>query len=283
MSHFDRWGGGDSVVPPADQGPPDFRIKRTGGLVPVVVATLTRRIVGGDFDSKSDFPHSADLVNQFGVSRTVIREALRVLEAKQLISIQQGRSTTVLPPDKWDLLDPVVIAALTEGDVSLDVFTELIHVRAALEAEMAREAAQRVLTMRQGNPDPSSPELAGLARAFAELETAYRALDGSGWAFSRYLELDRAFHESVMGLAENRFARRIVQQVFVWARRGNGGDEVRHGDIDASHADHTVIFAHVRDGHPDQAYHAMRDHILLHWAAATRERLEQGAEHTTSE
>lgn len=253
----------------------DLRIQRTGGLVPVVVANLTRRIVGGEFDGDQSFPHSADLVTQLGVSRTVIREALRVLEVKQLISIQQGRATTVLPSDKWDLLDPVIIDALTQGDLSLGVFTELVYVRAALEAELARDAAERLKTIVQEHPEGNPAELESLAAAFAELDAAYQAMDGSHATAARYLDLDRAFHESVMNIAQNRFARRIVQQVFTWARKGGGGVDVRQSDIESSHVDHTAIFGHVREGRTDEAYHAMRDHILLHWAASTREQLKR--------
>lgn len=265
-----RAGDGAALSPTTDAS--DYRIRRTGGLVPVVVASLTHRIVSGEFDDEPGLPHSAELVEQFGVSRTVIREALRVLEAKQLISIQQGRQTIVLPSDRWDLLDPVVIAALTEGDLSLTVFTELVHVRAALEAEMARGATERMLAISQDDPNAASAELQGVADAYAALEAAYAASDGSPAAAARYLDLDRAFHQSVMNLSQNRFARRIVEQVFVWARRGQT-DAVRHGDVETSHTDHTAIFDHIRNGDADLAYHAMRNHILLHWAPATRERL----------
>src|SRR6185312_208657 len=128
---------------PSNPAGASLKITRPAGLVPTVVSTLTRRIVSGEFADPVEFPPSADLVEQLGVSRTVIREALRVLESKRLIAIKQGRNTLVLPSNEWDLLDPVVLAALTEGDVAPTVFKELIHVRAALEAEMARVAAEK--------------------------------------------------------------------------------------------------------------------------------------------
>ena len=274
MSSVEASRSGDAAAQSSASPASDFRIRRTGGLVPVVVASLTHRIVSGEFDDEPGLPHSAELVEQFGVSRTVIREALRVLEAKQLISIQQGRQTIVLPSDQWDLLDPVVIAALTESDLSLTVFTELIHVRAALEAEMARGATERVQTITASDPDSASAELQDVADAYAALEAAFAASDGSTTAAAHYLDLDRAFHKSVMNLSKNRFARRIVEQVFVWARRGQT-DAVRHGDVETSHADHTAIFDHIRNGEADLAYHAMRNHILLHWAPSTRERLSE--------
>lgn len=246
----------------------NLKIKRPAGLVPTVVSTLTRRIVSGEFAHPVEFPPSADLVEQLGVSRTVIREALRVLESKQLISIKQGRNTLVLPSNEWDLLDPEVLAALTEGDVAPGVFKELIHVRAALEAEMARVAAEKF------QPETPSEEQTSLERSFTELQEAYAALDGSPASTKIYLDRDRAFHNRVMDLSKNRFAKRIVHQVFVWARGGNY-DVIRPTDLDAAHADHARIFASVRDGNADEAYQAMRSHILLHWAATTRERLEQ--------
>ncbi|MBO1741884.1 FadR/GntR family transcriptional regulator, partial [Leifsonia sp. TF02-11] len=73
--------------------PDGHRIARPGGLVPVAVKVLVSRVVTGEFDD-DEFPTEAVLTTQLGVSRTVVREALRVLENKGLITIQQGRPTT---------------------------------------------------------------------------------------------------------------------------------------------------------------------------------------------
>lgn len=236
---------------PADGA--DHRLARPARLVPAVVDALVTRIVTGEFAPGTLLPKESDVYEQYGVSRTVVREALRVLEEKGLISIQQGRGTVALGPDSWNLLDPLVIAALVRNDPSFGVVEELVDVRAAMESEMARVAAQRIT-----------------AGEKAELTDALRALEQSLDDHQRYLTLDRDFHDVIMRASRNRFGRRIVKEVFAWTRRAPD-HTVGDAHIAKAHADHSTIHRLILSGQAEKAAAAMRRHILDNWAA-TRQR-----------
>lgn len=231
-------------------------IGRPNGLVPAVVEALVDRIVAGEFATGgSPFPREAELVADYGVSRTVVREALRVLEARGLIEIRQGRATEALGADRWDLLDPRIISALVRSDPGYDVVEELVDVRAGLEAEMARVATQR-------NAEEFLPEL----------DVAWAALEAHQDDAQRYLDLDRAFHDVIMHASGNRFGRRIVHEVFVWTRRSTHL-EVPLSQVTRAHREHSRIRRLILAGDADAAAASMREHIIESWKA-TRARIE---------
>ncbi|MGN6125001.1 MAG: FadR/GntR family transcriptional regulator [Humibacter sp.] len=235
------------------------RISRPGGLVPVAVKVLVTRVVTGEFDN-DEFPTEAVLTTQLGVSRTVVREALRVLENKGLITIQQGRPTTVRTPDNWNLLDSVIIDALVNNDPTLgDIAQELNEMRAALEADMTRVVTATGM-------DTTTRE---------RFDAAWNELDAHLDDVHLYFELDRRFHDVIMVAAGNRFARHTVRQVFAWTSRWHA-DDASLDDIHRAHTDHTHIRQLVLDGDEHAAAEAMRTHILRSWHATRQRALSAG-------
>ena len=85
------------------------RSQRPARLASIVLEELAHQIIGGTFAQGSVLPTEPTLGEQFGFSRTVIREGLKQLEERGLVRVEQGRGTTVQPRDSWNLLDPVVI------------------------------------------------------------------------------------------------------------------------------------------------------------------------------
>ena len=130
--------------------------------------------------SATSCPPSPALGEQFGFSRTVIREGLKLLEERGLVRIEQGRGTTVQPRDAWNLLDPVVLRIALEYDVDLSLLDDLIVVRRELEREMARAAARRL----------TEEELAGLAENLEQMESSYDD-------YERFRAYDQGFHAIV--------------------------------------------------------------------------------------
>ncbi len=66
-----------------------------------VLDGLTTRIVRGDFPPGTVLPTEPALCKEFGFSLTVVREALKLLEERSLVRIEQGRGTTVQPRESW--------------------------------------------------------------------------------------------------------------------------------------------------------------------------------------
>ncbi len=79
------------------------------GILGAAVSNLGTRIVGGEWAPGETVSKEADLVEELGVSRSVIRESFRVLGAKGLIRSRTSDGTRVQPRSEWRLLDPDVI------------------------------------------------------------------------------------------------------------------------------------------------------------------------------
>jgi DNA-binding FadR family transcriptional regulator len=80
---------------------------------------------------------------QFAVSRSAYREAVRILAAKGLVSARPKVGTRVNPRSSWTLLDPEVLDWIFEGDPDQDVLNSLFELRKVIECAAAQLAAQR--------------------------------------------------------------------------------------------------------------------------------------------
>ena len=178
-------------------GPPATAARmRPARFAAVVVEELAQQIISGALAVNDVLPNEPTLCEQFGFSRTVIREALKLLEERGLVRVEQGRGTTVQPRDSWNLLDPMVLRIALEHDLDLSLLDDLIVVRTVLEREMARAAAGRL----------TDEELASLAEMLDQTEAAYRD-------YPRFRALDQGFHAIVMKASGNEVGLTIVRVI----------------------------------------------------------------------
>jgi GntR family transcriptional regulator, galactonate operon transcriptional repressor len=239
---------GVQAHPSRDRGAP----WRPARFAAVVVEELARQIISGAFAPDEILPTEPVLCEQFGFSRTVIREGLKLLEERGLVRIEQGRGTTVQPRDAWNLLDPVVLRIALEYDSDLSLLNDLIVVRRELEREMARAAAQHL----------TDEELAALAQNLEQME-------GSYGDYERFREYDQGFHAIVMKASGNEVGLTIVRVIH------------RHGGVMpplASAASRTALKETARDHRGILEALAARDgdlageRIALHIDSAWAER-----------
>lgn len=232
-----------------DEADSAHRLERPKSLVSAVVGDLISRMARGEFQNSTAFANETQLGQDYGVSRPVIREALRTLADKGMITVRHGRGTVVNPPEEWDLVDPEVLSAMVSQDKSPDVLSQLVLVRAAVEAELARTATERMT-------DADKNELRVL---FARLED-YRH------DVLRYQPTDRAFHDLIMRCSGNSFGRVIVRKVSAWSRAAPRplGHDPR--ELEVSHAGHARILDAILRNAPLEAAETMRAHILEAWA-----------------
>src|SRR5579864_2973290 len=118
--------------------------RRPARFASVVVEEIAQQIISGTFAEGDVLPTEPALCEEFGFSRTVVREGLKMLEERGLVRVEQGRGTTVQPRTAWNLLDPVVLRIGLAHDHDMSLLDDLIAVRVVLEREMAKAAAGRL-------------------------------------------------------------------------------------------------------------------------------------------
>src|SRR4051812_46793410 len=79
--------------------------RRPPSLAGALTAELVGRIVRGEYAPGSALPAEPALCDAFSVSRTVVREAVKVLQEKGLVQVRRGLGTIVTPPAMWSMLD----------------------------------------------------------------------------------------------------------------------------------------------------------------------------------
>lgn len=106
-----------------------------------VINEVGRAIVSGQIGVGSILPGDGEMMAQFGVSRTVLREALKTLEAKGLVEARAKVGTRVLPRSRWSFFDRQVLGWVLEGGVDESFLAGFRPVRRGLEMDAARLAA----------------------------------------------------------------------------------------------------------------------------------------------
>lgn len=214
-----------------------------------VVDAIVDVIVSGAVQPGDLLPPEGTLAERFGVSRTVIRESVKRIEEKGLVTIARGRGTSVRPTSSWNILDQVVLTSLIKHDGSLGVLDELSVVRAQLESVMAADAAVR----------RSDLQLEELEGHLQRMRDSYRDDEA-------FRDADAAFHVAVMSFSGNRLAESIARTLFERARansRFRGVDS--RESVQATLAEHEAVFAAIAAGRADEAHEKMNRHILDAW------------------
>ncbi|TCC32200.1 FadR/GntR family transcriptional regulator [Kribbella sindirgiensis] len=220
-----------------------------GRLGVSVVAELVALIVTGRLKEGDLLPPEAPLSEHFGVSRTVLRESVKRLEEKGLVTVSQGRGTQVRAPGYWNMLDPVVLSALIDNDESVGVLDELTIVRASLESAMAGAVA------RSHN-----------ANELRRLENALTAMRQSESETDSFRQADVVFHYAVMEISGNRLAENIAKHIYKRAVESS-----RYQGIDPPDAvaltlkEHEAIVKAIARNDAVAAEKAMHDHIHGSW------------------
>lgn len=151
-----------------------------------VVNELGLSITRGEF-TPGEVIDPNDLLQVFGVSRTVIREALKVLATKGLVDARPKRGTFITERSRWQLLDGDVMRWRSEGIPDLLLLLELGEVRQAIEPVAARMAAVR----------RNDEQLAVMEAALQEMD----AWDGV--THVAIVGADLAFHSGLLKAAGN--------------------------------------------------------------------------------
>ena len=218
-------------------------------LGPMVVQELVDLIVTGALEPGQLLPPEGPLSEQFGVSRTVIRESVKRLEEKGLVLVAQGRGTHVTKPASWNMLDSIVLSALINNDVSVGILDELTVVRASLESVMAGEVARR-------HTDVEVSRLLATLTTMRETEVDE----------DTFFQADVVFHYALMDMSGNRLAQNIAKSLY---RRALESPRYRGSNppdaMQITLAEHTAIYEAITAGDVTESEHRMRAHIEVGW------------------
>ncbi|MEV6395845.1 FCD domain-containing protein [Streptomyces sp. NPDC051907] len=248
--------GVDRVSPPSWDGS-DAELGRVGrraagsrgrGLHGQLVQQLGQMIVSGDLGA--DRPLVPEEIGQrFEVSRTVVRESLRVLEAKGLVSARPNVGTRVRPVSDWNLLDPDIIEWRAFGPQRDDQRRELSELRWTIEPLAARLAAGH-------GRDDIQQRLTDMVEIMSHALT-----QGDGITFSR---ADAEFHSLLIQLAGNRMLEHLSGIVSA-ALQVSGGPVTgcdRPTEVSLTH--HARIVDALAAGDAHAAESAMRQLLTVH-------------------
>ncbi|WP_447766067.1 FadR/GntR family transcriptional regulator [Sphingopyxis panaciterrae] len=200
---------------------------------------IGRAIVVGDYDG-SIFPTEAELARLHGVSRSVTREAVKMLTAKGLLSARPRQGTIVQPTTSWNLFDTDVLRWLLERQFSIDLLRQFNELRVAIEPEAAALAA-RVAT---------DEDVARISAGLTRMEMAERGEDDP-------LDSDIAFHVAVLRASRNPFYaqfREVVSTALRTSIRFTNRVKGRTANV----ADHAAVRDAIAKGNADKARKAMR-------------------------
>jgi DNA-binding FadR family transcriptional regulator len=150
-----------------------------------VIQAIGRMIVSGEIKPGELLPREEVLAQRMAVSRTALREGLKVLGSKGLIETRQKTGTRVREPRHWNQLDGDILAWRCASMPTEDFVEKLVEMREIIEPAAAAAAARR-----------RSPEQ--LAKIKAAYEAMAAAMDQDAWA-----KADLDFHESVLDATNN--------------------------------------------------------------------------------
>lgn len=108
-----------------------------------VISEIGVGIVSGRFPVSSILPNDAEMMNTYEVSRTVLREALKTLEAKGLVEARAKVGTRVLPRSRWNLFDRQVLTWVQEAGPDPAFLASFVELRETIELQATTLAVRR--------------------------------------------------------------------------------------------------------------------------------------------
>jgi len=205
-------------------------LDKTGlNVTHTIVESLGKSIVAGAYKDNR-FPIEAELCCQFNASRSVVREAIKMLTAKGLVKSRPRQGTWIQQEPYWNFLDKDVLSWLLKGDFSYDLMIEFIQYRRAIEPQAAELAIS--------NARPS--DLEEVQKALAQMEAAEAGNDDP-------LVSDINFHVAILKATNNRFMiqnKELVETALQFSiKLTNQTKGVRNADLAAHKAISDAIIA----------------------------------------
>ena len=207
----------------------------------VVTEKLKEAILGGSFKPGDKFFSERELVEQFQVSRIVVRESLRKLEATGLLDIKRGSGMFVADVNSKAIGDALTSALKIHG-VDID---EIIEARLTIEPAVARLAAKT-----------KTPE--SLDALKVNIEEAQNLVNKN--SIAKYKDID--FHGLIAEATRNRVIRLSMKAMLNSVRNIDTPSRFQGERDKAAISYHRKIYKAIKEGNPQKTEKLMREHII---------------------
>ncbi|MBD1389044.1 FadR family transcriptional regulator [Neiella sp. HB171785] len=202
---------------------------------------LGKAIVAGKYSAEAGLPTEAMLCEEYGISRTAVREAVKMLSAKGLISSRPRQGIRLEPAEKWNMYDTSVLRWLLESSPSLRVLKEFLQMRLAIEPQAAALAAQ--------HGDAVAVDAIG--------DAAQRMLDAAADPAVDLMTADLDFHTSILRASGNRFFFQLRDFVSTALNVSIQHTTPAKGNVLSIAQDHYKIYEAIRSGQAERAKNLM--------------------------
>lgn len=225
-----------------------FQSIQQRSVVDTIIETFKQALINGELKPGQKLPSEAELVQQFGVGRSAIREAMKILQALGVVRIQQGNGTYIVDKPSPATLNPLIFAVMLESGMSPD----LVDLRRIIEFGYCELAAQNATS-------DDWDRIEGAAQAHAD----YAGQPDSDVEKLAWLDLE--FHRSILNASHNALVIRLghaIEELF-FASMKNTYISVSD-NLEKSVRFHREIVSAIRDSDPVKIHQAIEG-SLIHW------------------
>lgn len=220
-----------------------YKVVRTSRRYEQIVQQIEERVLNGSLKPGDQLPAERDLAQQFGVSRTAVREAVKALHEKGLVEAYSGRGTFITDGTSKAIRQSLDLMARIGGAEGAAYLTEL---RSILEPEIAAAAATRA----------NEQHIAAMREAYAVMA---RALDDPEDP-EAYIEADLDFHLALAEAVANPLILSLMDSIVGLLREQRMGIFRSPGGPGRGQFHHQRILEAVESHDPERARQAMRSH-----------------------
>jgi len=213
----------------------------SGRLYQQIVEQIERRVLNGDIRHGDRLPTERELAEQFGVSRTAVREAMKALAQKGLIQVRPGRGTFVIDGTSQAMRHSLSLMMMLG---QADAIGSLVEVREILEPEIAARAALRA----------TDADIATLRDAVAAMDATLDDPD-------MFIAADHAFHRTLAEGTQNLIILNLIDSIVNLLQEQRKRISLVRGGIERGQYHHKQILEAVVRRDPGAAREAMLAHL----------------------
>jgi GntR family transcriptional regulator, transcriptional repressor for pyruvate dehydrogenase complex len=209
-----------------------------------IAELLEADIISGALKEHAKLPSQEELCSRFSVSSSVIREAIVLLKARNVLYTVNGVGSFIAERS----VDPLrhLLLHYISGARELHDYSELMELRLAIETTCAEKIAEH-----------STPE------ALKDLHSSLKTMETAAGRYPVFSDADVAFHSAIVDYSGNSLIKAIHSSLRPTIRRFMSLTCTNRDDIERNCREHGQIYAAVAAGKPLEASQALRNHLLF--------------------